>query len=554
MIKTESEHSGAPSSQAAIMVVDDNPANVDLLTKMLTDNGYKVKPSTSGRFAMQSAQINPPDLILLDIKMPDMDGLSVCKALKKNKNTSEVPIIFISALQEIDDKIEAFEAGGVDYIAKPFQEAEVLARVKTHISLYKMQQHLENIVHHRTAELTRKTEKLQQEIIERKRTEEQLAHAQKMEGVGLLAGGIAHDFNNILSAIMGYGDLALISTSPESRIYSMLQQILKAADRARDLVLQILTLTRKTKYQAEPLAIQLIFKEVVKLLQATIPSTVKITQNISKNCGLVLADSTQIHQIIMNLATNAYHSMREQNGELELSLEPVEIDNTFMVTTTELSKGSYVMLTVKDTGCGMDKKTLDKIFEPYFTTKPQGEGTGLGLAVIQGIIANLKGGILVKSQVGKGTIFYVYIPMINSAKKLKNKEVPLPIPRGNEHILLVDDEETIVRVMAEMLSGLGYKISAFSKSSEALAAFSKNPDLFELVITDQTMPGITGVDLAQQMLKIKNNALIILCSGFSKQVDMENAGKMGFSKFLAKPIAIKELGVAVRDVLDHKKK
>jgi PAS domain S-box-containing protein len=376
----------------------------------------------------------------------------------------------------------------------------------------------------------------------------QLRHAQKIEAIGTLAGGIAHDFNNILSGLMGYAELTLLEDHNITVIHTYVNRILKGCNRAKDLVKQILTFSRQSEQTKEVLEISSIIREAIKLPRATLPSTIEIRENIENNAGIILADAIQIHQIIVNLCTNAAHAMRDKGGILEISLSNIDIDTENLYAYQTITPGSYVRLSVSDTGHGMDSTVKERIFDPYFTTKKHGEGTGLGLSVVHGIVKSHDGEIKVYSEPGKGTIFHIYLPIIKTdlTNQIDKEET---IATGNETILLVDDELDIVKIRQIMLEKLGYNVIATTSSMEALESFCKEPDKFDLIITDHTMPGMTGSELGKKILKIKPDMPVILCSGFSEIIDEDKARNIGFKEFIIKPITIREMAKIIRKVL-----
>jgi len=389
---------------------------------------------------------------------------------------------------------------------------------------------------------------------EKEALENQLRQSQKMEALGTLSGGIAHDFNNILSIIFGNAELSKTMIEPHSPVQKYLNTILTAGNRAKDLVQQILTFSKKLDKERKPLEIYLIIKEFVKMLRSSIPTTIEINNEIDPNSGIILSDPTHIHQILMNLCTNASYSMREKGGVLGIKLKPVlisELDS--FENGLIISPGNYVMLEVSDTGTGIDKKILDKIFEPYFTTKPMGEGTGLGLAVVHGIVKSYGGYISVDTEKDQGTTFKVYFPRFESESIKDETRIKTQTPRGIENILLVDDEVEIVDLTKAILEYLGYNVMDFTCSTLALKAFSKAPNSFDLVITDMTMPEMTGIDLSREMHAIRPDIPVILCTGFSQLVDKEKSGTLGFCEYLTKPVSMTELAVTVRNVLDSRK-
>ncbi len=382
--------------------------------------------------------------------------------------------------------------------------------------------------------------------------EKQLRQAGKMEAIGTLAGGIAHDFNNILAAILGYGEMAKDQLPADEPARQDIVQLLKAGNRAAELVKQILAFSRQTEIQFTPIHIQSIVKEAFKLLQSSLPATIRIEQHIDSECRQVLADPTQIHQVLLNLCTNARHAMRNDCGTLTVTLSEILItDADSLFQSARLETGTYLDLQIRDTGCGINAATLDKIFDPFFTTKKTGEGTGLGLSVIHGIIRQHKGEITVRSRVGEGTVFHVYLPVINGDVGNSTPVRIENIPAGHEHILLVDDEPAIIDLLQRMLHNLGYTTTAFGNGRDALNHYKRNQDNFDLLITDMTMPEMTGITLAKEVLQLHPDFPVILCSGFSETMTNEQAIAIGIKKFILKPILKHRLANAVREVLDN---
>jgi PAS domain S-box-containing protein len=386
------------------------------------------------------------------------------------------------------------------------------------------------------------------DVTEERQLEKQLRQAQKMESIGTLAGGIAHDFNNILSSILGYTELTLaVMPQEETQLSHYVNAILKAGERARDLVGQILTFSRQGEQIQAPVQVHLILKETLKLLRSSLPATIEIRQKID-DAGSTIADPTQIHQVIMNLCTNAFHAMEETGGILSVLLERIELSDSALLNTLSLAAGTYLKLTVGDTGVGMPQAVIDRIFDPYFTTKEKGKGTGLGLAVVHGIVKSHQGAIQVTSAPAEGSTFEIYLP----ASTLRDiPEIPIasPLPTGDERILLVDDEEEIVAIEQQMLERLGYKVDAYANSVEALHHFQQNAGAYDLVITDLTMPGLTGDRLTEQLLKVRADLPIILCTGFSEMMNEQKAEALGITKFLMKPVSMVDFAMAVRQVL-----
>ncbi|MBU1706733.1 response regulator, partial [bacterium] len=371
--------------------------------------------------------------------------------------------------------------------------------------------------------------------------------------IGTLAEGIAHDFNNILAAMLGYTDMARKEIPKGNIARDDLEAVLKAGNRAKDLVKQILAFSRQTEHESQPIQIHPVVKEALKLLRASLPSTIEIREDINENCGAVMGDPTQIHQVLMNLCSNAQYAMKKKGGVLDVCLEAVDVDVEQARANPNLSEGPYVVLTVSDTGHGMDAGTLERIFEPFYTKKPVGEGTGMGLSTTHGIVRSCNGVIMVSSELGKGSTFRIYLPKLKGEASEKTSEEKI-IPRGSETILFVDDEEMLVELGQKMLGNLGYNVTARTSSIEALEAFRAQPDRFDLVVTDQTMPNMTGAELATEVMHIRPDMPVILVTGFSEAVTPEKAKQLGIRDYIQKPVVMAELGTAIRQVLDESKK
>lgn len=686
----------------AILIIDDNPANLGVISNCLEAAGSEIMVAPDGESGLSIARSARPDLILLDILMPGIDGIETCRRLKNDERSRDIPVIFMTALASTEDKVAGFEAGGVDYITKPFQVAEVLARVNTQLTLHAVQKQLksnneqlqleiavrrkaeedlraaraelEHRVEERTAELTKASALLKEEIHERRRTEEdhdrlvtaieqageaifitdtswvllyvnpafermtghsrsevigqharilqsdrhnraffrnirdtlthggvwsgrivakrkdgsfydaevtgspvrdktgsiinyvgihrditnetrlekQLRQAQKMEAIGTLAGGIAHDFNNLLTAIVGYSEMACSHVPLESQARHHLDQVLSAGSRATDLVKQILTFSRQTEQERKPVRIAPIIKEVLKLLRSSLPTTIDIRQDFTSSTDgyVVLADVTQVHQVLMNLCANAAHAMRAHGGVLSVSLSEVMVDAFLASRFPDLKPGPYLQLSVCDTGHGMDAAVMERIFDPYFSTKGPGEGTGLGLAVVQGIVKTHDGAINVYSEPGKGTTFNIFLPK-NPEEEPSPVDVMEVFPCEGERILFVEDEETLADLGKEMLESLGYRVISETSSIEALRTFRTQPDAFDLVITDMTMPGLTGRDLARELMAIRKDLPIVLCTGLGEMINGLKSNKEGIREFVKKPYRIHDLNKAIRKAMGH---
>jgi len=708
-----------------ILAIDDIPDNLISLSALIKETFPETLISTalSGEKGLELAAAEDPDVILLDIVMPGMDGFEVCRNLKNDKKLRDVPVVFVTALKgDKACRIRALEAGAEGFLAKPIDEIELTAQIramvkiksaniekrdekvrlielveeqtselrKAHKATLKLLEDLQNenaarkkseetllerdaalassqielkaiydnapvmmclvdadrrvlyanpaltafitvgkedlhgglagnvlgcinalddprgcgfgpqcqdcairltmedtlktgIGHHnvechsilvsdrdrREVTFLGSTALIQtvgqkhlllclNDITDRKRAEKeketlqtQLLQAQKMEAIGTLAGGITHDFNNILGAIIGYSEIASDCIPPKSEAIEHLGKVLKASERATTLVKQILAFSRQENIERIPLKPNYIVKEAIKLLRPSLPSTININQKIEVTTRSILADPTQVHQILMNLCTNAFHAMEKTGGTIEITLEDRTLFQEDLQHKPDLLPGAFVLLSVGDTGPGILPEILNKIFDPYFTTKEAGKGTGMGLAIIHGIVTNYGGFVTCESEIGKGTVFEIYFPAIEQrvASEVKSVEVT---PPGTEHILLVDDEVMLADLGKTMLERLGYAVTMRTSSLDALAIFHNQPAQFDVVITDQTMPDMTGVDLARQMLGIRPDLPIILCTGHSNLITEEQAKNYGVKGFVMKPFTKKEIAALLRKVLDDK--
>ena len=383
-----------------------------------------------------------------------------------------------------------------------------------------------------------------------KKLEAHLQRTQKLETIGTLAAGIAHDFNNILSGIFGFSELAKMHLDTPERAEQDIDQVLNAGQKAKDLVQQILTISRKSTNNKKPTSVSDVVKEVISLLRVTLPTTIQIKETIATK-AMVMADPTKIHQVIMNLGTNAYHAMQEKGGVLAVGLKEIVLSRRDYVPELDLAPGRYIKIEVSDTGHGMDSITLGKIFDPYFTTKEPGKGTGLGLAVVLGIVEEHKGAVRIYSESGCGSTFHVYLPIIEKAvaADIISNEPDTPV-FGSETILLVDDDAAIVKSTQEFLTESGYTVYSFSTGSEAFKIYKKNPYQFDLLITDFTMPGMTGIEFALKVFELRRDQPVILCTGLSESINREKAIAMGITEYLEKPMTTREIAKVIRAVLD----
>eukprot|EP01156_Anaeramoeba_ignava_P020828 Anaeramoba_ignava/c17307_g1_i1.p1 GENE.c17307_g1_i1~~c17307_g1_i1.p1 ORF type:complete len:800 (+),score=105.30 c17307_g1_i1:12-2411(+) len=491
-----------------------------------------------------------PDMILIwdrDGKIVQVNKLT---SLKLSYDDELVNLDISKICPEIKDKIEQlnlwnFEAGehSTSLITEFITQNEDIIPVELKIGAINLDEEKYLMAYSRDITDRIENEQKKEEL------EKQLRQAQKMEAIGTLAGGIAHDFNNMLTPILGYSDLLKSEFKQGSFAYKGLMEVQKAAARAADLVKQILTFSRQKEKKRETIYLYTILKEAVKLLRGSIPPTIVIKTKIDENCRPISADPTQMHQIIMNICTNSYQAFNGKDGLIEINLEEVKVDQEKINEYVTIQKGYYNKLTFSDTGCGMDSQTQEHIFEPYFTTKEKGKGTGLGLATVHGIIKNHNGYIFCNSEINIGTTFTIYIPIPEKFEKKQNEEIDEPQDvNGTERILVVDDELNVLTMLEKGLEILGYKVTPFRKSTTAWSNFEKNPDQYDIAILDQIMPEMTGLDLAKKMKKIRPDIPLILHTGYSDIIS-ENEREL-IRLFVMKPIRINDLALGIRNIID----
>ena len=403
------------------------------------------------------------------------------------------------------------------------------------------------LLRHQKTILEKKVEERTQALAE---SERQMQQVLKLQSIGTLAGGIAHDFNNLLFPIIGYTELAMDDIPEENTARKSLEEVLKAASRAKELIQQILTFSRRNGSERKPIRVPIIILEALRLLRVSIPKTIDIVTAVEENCSPIMGNASQMHQVVMNLCTNAYQAMLETGGKIQVCLGEVNIGYEEMVQRIGIKMGPHLHLMVQDDGVGMDATVLERIFEPYFTTKEPGKGTGLGLSVIHGIVKNHGGFITVESLPGQGSSFHVYLPTIDEMEQDIEVKIRAAETGGGEHILLVDDEEQIVAMEKQMLEKLGYQVTACASSSEAWTVFSARPGEFDLMVTDMTMPHMAGDRLSEKILDIRPNLPVILCTGHSDMINEDKAAALGIRKFVMKPVKKNELARAIRSALE----
>ncbi|HEY3275912.1 MAG TPA: response regulator [Syntrophorhabdaceae bacterium] len=502
------------SRQVRVLLIEDDEDDYILVKGLLSkvvSTKYHIEWVRTYEDALKAIDGDRHDVFLLDYYLGDHNGLELLREI--NRRGLSTPVIFLTGFGDYEMDVEAMHAGASDYLVKGQINGPLLERSIRY-------------------------------TITQKITEEKLRHAQKMEAIGTLAGGIAHDFNNILAGIIGFTEMVLEDTADGDPSRKKLELVMKSAFRGRDLVKQILAFSRKTEYKREPVSLSQMITETINLLRASFPAMIEIEVLIKVKADAVFASPSEIQQVIMNLCTNAAHAMRESGGTLTLSLDERE-----GVPVPGLTAGSYAEVTVSDTGTGMDPEVMARIFEPFFTTKKTGQGTGMGLAVVYGIIKAMEGDITVESTPGAGSAFHVFFPKLKTDAPPETKEAS-PVEGGKERILFIDDEEVIAELGKSMLEKLGYQVTAMTDSIEALKLFSHDPTQFDVVVTDQTMPRMTGLALARKIRKIRGDMPVILCTGHSDSVSREKAIAAGLREFLMKPLTKREITRAIRQVLD----
>ena len=514
-----------------VLIVEDDPAMAKSVQAILNDRGYDIQIMNSPREAL--AEINQAkfDLVLLDVMMPEMSGFELLEAF--DRETVNTLFFIMTGDSSMESAVEAIRMGASDYLKKPFDPNELIIRVENLLNQIRLKQ---RNIH---------AEK------EKRNLEIQLQQSQKMEAIGTLAGGIAHDFNNILGIIMGNTEMAIADIGTTNSPRKNLETIITAGNRAKEMISRLLSFSRIKDSELIPIRLNTIIIDSLKLLRASIPANIEIQHRISETPYTVLGDTTQIHQIMINLCTNAAHAMQESGGTLTVKLNNIVIDDNSLIEYSGLKKGEYVQLVVIDTGHGIDPEIKDHIFDPYFTTKEPDRGTGMGLSVIHNIVKNHGGDIRTFSEVGVKTEFQILLPIIDNDLPESESDAVTEIPKGQERILLVDDEEMIVDIMKLMLERLGYRVTGHTVSLTALEEFRTFPGDFDLVITDMTMPGMTGDRLAEAIKAIQKDIPIILCTGFNEKINPHKPENSSIQAILMKPVSMNDLAITIRKVIDQ---
>ncbi len=558
-----------------ILSVDDKAENLYMLEALLRGHGYEVDSASDGMEALRLAQSGGYDLIVSDILMPRMDGFQFCRELKRDPRLADIPFIFYTATYtDPRDAAFALSLGADGFLIKPMEPDQFVqamrqtlenARKRERGTADEVPEDEAIYLKEYNARLIAKLEKkmldleaanraLRDDIVERERQsaeraklERQLRQAQKLEAIGTLAGGIAHDFNNILGAIMGFADVGAEECEEGDIHRKLYAEITRAANRGRGLTQQIMAFSSQADPSREPQRVEDAVKEAIALTQPILPANVEVRTEIGPQVAPVLANATQLHQILANLLQNAAHAIGDQPGVITIKLANFHVDEDYVSAHPELQPGRYVQLTIGDNGKGIDEKTLERIFDPFFTTKNFGEGTGLGLSVVHGIIKAYDGAVTVESEVGRGTTFHILLPA-HDADPTPTPNLARNAPEGHgERVLLVDDDAAIARVTGRSLERLGYHPSVFTEARAAISAFRKGN--FDLVITDLTMLDATGIEVAREVWDERPETPVILITGYSATLDPAQARAMGFRDLLYKPFTAQELAACIRNAL-----
>ena len=541
----------------SVLIVDDSKMNIMILAEALRPD-YETRFAKSGPEAIEQACSNsPPDIILLDIQMPSMNGYETCERLKSDPRSRDIPVIFVTAqFKGDDDEKKGLRMGAVDYITKPVNTSIVKARVGTQLELKRHRRRLEDLVAERTRELTEANARLKNEIEEKikakKESEElqaQLFRASKLEAIGTLAGGIAHDFNNMVGSIILNAELAMDDVSADSEARYSMDQIVKVGKRARKLIEQILIFSRKSNERLEPEDIRFPVQESLEMLRRLAPEKISLEEHIADDPCLVLANATQIHQLVVNLGVNAIHAMKDGQGIIRVTLERTGNSRGYGEETLLGAPGG-VQFTIADEGCGIKKADLDRIFDPFFTTKPPGEGSGLGLSAVHGIVASHNGKMTVHSEPARGTCFQILFPEIDTAPEQAGiAESVAPFETASGKILLVDDEEDFVDANKRVLVKMGYDVVGETSVRGALELFRLGADLFDLAILDMFMPDMNGLELAEELRRIKPGMPIIISTGYSQAIDPKKTQSIGIADIVTKPFSRATIAQSVRRAL-----
>jgi len=540
-----------------ILFVDDEPFILSSLTRLFRHDAYEILTASSGEEGLAVLRKNRSvPLVISDYRMPGMNGVEFLEQVYRER--PDTVRIILSLYADLDSVLGAINRGHIyKFISKPWDNADLKITVANGVKLYNLNirnKELTASLKLKNEELNRLNDHLEELVAERTRdlavVQEKLMQSEKLAAIGTLAGGIAHDFNNMLGAIMGYAEMATMDPDDETQKHH-LKQVLIAADRAKNLIRHILTFSRQTKHEKRPVDMKMIVKESMTFIQATLPAAVQTRCLIADDHYTINADVTQIHQIVLNLLTNAAQAMGERGGLLDVALSRITVEESDSPGYPKLPPGCYARLTVTDTGMGIDPAIKSRIFDPFFTTKDVGEGTGLGLSVVYGIVADHGGTVNVYSEPGKGATFEVCLPCADIPAVISESPEDRPLTGGRERILFVDDDGTLCTMVGLMLKSLGYTVTVTSSSTEALVAFEGSPASFDLVITDMVMPRTSGLELASRVRRSRPGMPIILCTGYNNDMDGDRIKHAGIAAFIEKPYSRETLGRLIRNVLDR---
>jgi len=530
---------------AKILVVDDVADNVKLLALELEDHGHEVLTSLSGPEALGIASAEQPDVILLDVMMPDMDGIEVCRRLKEDSHTRAIPVILVTAKGLDENVITGLDAGADDYIPKPFNSEVLTARIR---SALRVKESYDAII--RTNQLLREETAVRKRVEEKvRKQEEELRQSQKLEAIGQLAGGIAHEFNNLLQAIGGYTGFAMEGLAVEDRRYQDLLQVREATEKASALTRQLLSFSRRQKLDRRNIDLNQLIADLASMVRPFIGEYIELDVKEGTDIGLVHADPGELHQVLLNLCVNARDAM-PSGGKLVLRTKNVTLGEAHGEFDPAMTPGRYVLVSVSDTGCGMSSEVRQRVFEPFYTTKEVGKGTGLGLARAYGVVQQHGGTVHVYSEPGNGTTFKMYLPISDAPADADNEEEKVPTASGTETILVAEDEEMVRNLAARILSDAGYSVVTASNGEEAVRLFDENRDGISLVLLDAVMPKLGGREAYHRIKEINPETKVVFCTGYDPETAQANAILEEELRLVEKPFDPAVLLRTIREVLD----
>ncbi len=514
-----------------IIIIDDDINILKQVLFILESSGYQIESLAEPKFLFQMLEETPADLILMDINMPGIDGISLLKQLKDHPVFHSIPVVMLTADDDPNTLDKCFELGAIDFINKPIHEVILKARTLA--------------------------------VIKHLQLESQLRHTQKMKALATMSGGLAHDINNILFAILGNAELLQAHLSDDPKGQEYIEEVIRSSQRAKNVVLQLLAFVSAKEGPLIPAQILPMLKKAVNMLRTSLPANIEIQEKFNPVCPRILVDNTRIYQAIVNIGINAKEAMAENGGTMTITLEPITFEDPPSYCL-ELSPGNYLRLSIQDTGCGMNHDVQERLFEPFFTTKgmggidtgtPSREGTGLGLYVVFNIVQQLKGIITMESEPEQGTTFHLYFPTVEeeAIKPVEEKPSERPVsmdvdPQKLFRILVAEDETQLTQLYERILEMNGYQVTVCDNGKQALETYRETPDQFDLVLTDQEMPQMTGTQLSQELLKISPDLPVILATGYSAQISEKNYTDFGIQKYLTKPIMMKALLQAIREI------